>query len=416
MKLLILLFLTNVAHATYDPSLQNLQLDMIYSAKISSAGVVSDENKDWINGNCAVTATNHFDCTYNTAIFTVAPNCIIKDQAVAQTGGFSVLFDNSSSSATHAVYNTYSGVALPYGADPRAVNIVCQKQGVDYLTASSAVYSVQNQNTDWALYTPTYSAGFGTVATSYVYWRRNGDTLELQGTFVAGTVAASAATLTIPSGLTIDTAKLPGGGQPMLLGFGGRFTTGVPNTLSVIYGSSTTIGFSRYADAGTNGVNGPQNGSAIFANGESETFHARIPIVGWKTAPFAIASIAGYGSAPGVAGSANQSVDFFSFTYGTTNATTACTASPCSYLDQIGTAVTSVTRSGTGAYTMNLARTYAKLKCTSTMMAPGVAEVFFSGNAVLNCSNCSTLAWAGSRQDTGASVDSNGTIICQGNY
>lgn len=413
MKLLILLFLTNIAHATYDPSLQNLQLDMVYSAKVSSAGVVSDENKDWISGNCAVTATNHFDCTYNAAIFTVAPNCTIKDQAVAQTGGFSVLFDNSSSSATHGVYNTYSGVALPYGADPRAVNIICQKQGVDYLAASSAVYSSQNQNTDWALYTPTYSAGFGTVATSYVYWRRNGDTLELQGTFVTGTVAASAATLTIPAGLTIDTAKLAGGGQPILLGFGGRFAVGVPNTLSVIYGSSTTIGFSRYADAGVNGTNGPQNGSAIFANTESETFSARIPIVGWKTAPFVVASVAGYAQTPGIATSSNQAVDVFSVSYGTTNATTACTASPCSYLDQIGSATSTITRTGTGAYSLNVARTYTKLKCI--ISSTGVTGTTPVGS--YSCAACSALPFSTILTDGAHGVtDSYGTLMCIGNY
>lgn len=395
MKLLLLLLLTNIAHATYDPSLQNLQLDMMYSAQgVTTSGTVTLENKDFINGNC--TAANPAVCTFNTGIFTVAPNCVAT--VASNTSNIAVISAVSSSSVSVQTKNSTTGV----DAATVAFSLVCQKEGVDYLTASSAVYSSQNQNTDWALYTPTYSAGFGTVATSYVYWRRNGDSLELQGTFVTGTVAASAATLTIPSGLTIDTAKLAGGGQPILLGFGGRFAVGVPNTLSVIYGSSTTIGFSRYADAGVNGTNGPQNGSAIFANTESETFSARIPIVGWKTAPFVVASVAGYAQTPGIATSSNQAMDVFAVNYGTTNATTVCSASPCSYLDQIGSAVTSVTRSGTGAYSLNAARTYTKLKCSFT------GGTIVAGSTA-SCAACSALTFA-------TTADSYGTLLCVGNY
>ncbi len=403
MKLLILLFLTNIAHATYDPSLQNLQLDMMYSAKVSSAGVVSEESKDFINGNCVASGTGSatFTCTFNTGIFTVTPNCV----AASSTQGWAATVSTSTTASQAVVQTEY--IVVP-AANADSFKVSCQKQGVDYLTASSAVYSVQNQNTDMVSYSPNVSSP--AIVTNSGKWRRVGDMMEIE-VFVEwnGAGGGGGLLIDIPSGYTIDTAKLAnvtssrvGGGQ--WLDNGTAYYD-----VSVIYSDTNSLKFMQ--TSGTAYLDG-----SAFASGDQMKFNAMVPITGWKTAPFAIASIAGYGSAPGVAGSANQSVDFFSFTYGTTNATTACTASPCSYLDQIGTAVTSVTRSGTGAYTMNLARTYAKLKCTSTMMAPGVAEVFFSGNAVLNCSNCSTLAWAGSRQDTGASVDSNGTIICQGNY
>ena len=401
--LILLLAFLNVAHATYDPSLQNLQLDMMYSAKISSAGVVSDENKDWINGNCAVTATNHFDCTYNTAIFTVAPNCIIKDQAVAQTGGFSVLFDNSSSSATHAVYNTYSGVALPYGADPRAVNIVCQKQGVDYLTASSAVYSVQNQNTDMVSYSPNVSSPG--ILTNSGKWRRVGDMMEIE-VYVEwnGSGGGGGLLVDIPSGYTIDTAKLantPGS----RLGGGQWLDSGTAYyDVSVVYSDTNSVRFMQTGGASY------LDGSA-FASGDQMKFNIMVPITGWTAAPFAIASIAGYGSAPGVAGSANQSVDSFTVSYGTTAATTVCSASPCSYLDQIGTAVTSVTRSATGVYSLNTARTYAKLKCSSNSVGSA-----YTVNSSINCSSCNAVTFATVLSTTGANTDTYGTLYCQGNY
>lgn len=46
-----------------------------YSARVTSAGVVSDETRsfgatsDWINGNCAITGTSVFTCTFNTNFF-----------------------------------------------------------------------------------------------------------------------------------------------------------------------------------------------------------------------------------------------------------------------------------------------------------------------------------------------------------
>jgi hypothetical protein len=61
--------------------------------------------------------------------------------------------------------------------------------------------------TDWVSYTPTYGAGWGTVATSEMFYRRVGDSIHVKGTFVAGTVAASIASMTLPSGLLSDSTK-----------------------------------------------------------------------------------------------------------------------------------------------------------------------------------------------------------------
>jgi len=401
MKLLILLFLINIAHATYDPSLQNLQLDMMYSANVvTTSGAVTLENKDFISGNCS--AANPTVCTFTSGIFTVAPNCVAS--VASGTGNIAVISAVSSSSVSVQTKTSSTGAdsaSIPF-------SLVCQKQGVDYLTASSAVYSVQNQNTDMVSYSPNVSSTG--ILTNSGKWRRVGDMMEIE-VYIEWNAGGGGGTLLIdiPSGYTIDTAKIANAVSSRL-GGGQWLDTGIAYyDVSVAYSDTNSVRFMQ------TGGSAYLDGSA-FASGDQMRFNIMVPITGWKTAPFAIAAIAGYGNAPGVAGSANQSVDIFSFTYGTTNGTTACTASPCSYLDQIGTAVTSVTRIATGAYQMNLPRTYAKLKCTSTMMAPGVIEPVFSGNSVLNCSSCSALGWGSARRDTGAAVDSNGTIICQGNF
>lgn len=102
-------------------------------------------------------------------------------------------------------------------------------------------------------------------------------------------------------------------------------------------------------------------------------------------------------------------VESFSFSYGTTNASTVCSASPCSFLDQIGSNVTSVTRSGTGAYVANFSKTFAKLKCTfnGSSLSSGPSVPY--NNSCYNCNALGFTAVSG-----GSVVDSHGTLLCQG--
>ena len=78
--------------------------------------------------------------------------------------------------------------------------------------ATSANVVFENANTsefEWQSYTPTYSAGFGTVTNNVAYYRRVADSLEVIASMTTGTVAASAGSMTLPAGLNIDTNKVP---------------------------------------------------------------------------------------------------------------------------------------------------------------------------------------------------------------
>ena len=109
--------------------------------------------------------------------------------------------------------------------------------------------------------------------------------------------------------------------------------------------------------------------------------------------------------------SSTGKVDLFSFTFGTTDAVTDCTASPCSYLDQIGDRVSSVTRSSTGAYTFNFNRTYLKLKCTQSSTAGGDLGI----SSRIGCNNCaSTNTQYG--DSAGSARDAHGEVLCHGEY
>jgi len=111
---------------------------------------------------------------------------------------------------------------------------------------------------------------------------------------------------------------------------------------------------------------------------------------------------------------ASSNLEIFSASYGTTNATTVCSASPCSYLDQIGNAVTSITRASGGNYTFNVAKTYSKLKCTANAFANATIQALL--NETMQCSSCSSIVFATVRRDNGATIDTTGVITCQGQY
>ncbi len=61
---------------------------------------------------------------------------------------------------------------------------------------------------DWQSYTPT-TQGFGTVSSMSAWWRRSGDSIQVRAKFTTGTVAASEAQFGLPTGLSIDSTKVP---------------------------------------------------------------------------------------------------------------------------------------------------------------------------------------------------------------
>ena len=132
----------------------------------------------------------------------------------------------------------------------------------------------------------------------------------------------------------------------------------------------------------------------------------------YKAKTAKVASSIGVPTVPGIT---TQAIDTFSVSYGTTNATTNCTASPCSYLDQIGSAVSSITRASLGTYSINTVKTYSKLKCTLNVFNSPSNYLF--GPTPMTCSSCSSISFSTSVNSTSGGInDSFGTLICQGSY
>ena len=136
----------------------------------------------------------------------------------------------------------------------------------------------------------TSPVGSWTTNTTYSgKWRRVGDTMEVQAFItLSGAPNATAFTFDLPSGFTIDTAKLAGGASvEQRLGDVWALSLG---------GSEGHVGAVRYVDTNTvqpfffkNNAQGESVASAIeedqpftFANGDSIQFTFSVPITDWK--------------------------------------------------------------------------------------------------------------------------------------
>ena len=225
-----------------------LECTDVFSAKVNSTGVVSDENvTSFINGNCSW-ASNIVTCPFTTGVFTVAPNCTATSLLSANTATVMLNSTPTASQVQFIVRDSASGAAIA-----RDLNIVCQKQGVDYIgKTAKAVASDQNTRTSGAINT-----------------------------------------------------------------------------------------------------------------------------------------------------------ELASFSFGTGGATTVCSASPCTYLNQVGSLITSVTRGVAGSYTFNFSKTFQKIKCSGNAAGP-VSLVYDA----TRCESCSSVTTVSRNTNSGVGTDSYGTFIC----
>lgn len=74
--------------------------------------------------------------------------------------------------------------------------------------SSGQIIRMDSTNYGWTQYTPTLGAGFGTVTNNVAFHRRNGEMLQVRGSFTSGTVSAAAASISLPSNLSIDSTKV----------------------------------------------------------------------------------------------------------------------------------------------------------------------------------------------------------------
>jgi hypothetical protein len=148
----------------------------VFSAKVDgtvSPSTVSDENSDWLNGNCTRNATGDYTCNFNSGIFSLSPNCVLTGNATAGNVPVFKVLSVTSSAVNISVTN---GSAT---AQNHAFQIYCMKQGVDakqsvqvyksipkvadninaFSSKISSTGTVSDENADWLSGNCSWSLG-----------------------------------------------------------------------------------------------------------------------------------------------------------------------------------------------------------------------------------------------------------------
>ena len=130
--------------------------------------------------------------------------------------------------------------------------------------------------TEWEIYTPT-TQGLGSPTNLNSKWRRVGDTLELSAHFTTGTTSADELQIGLPSGLSIDT-----GYNAYVVGEAQTRASNVSH-FSVLATTGDTYFNVGLRSTGTDVINTPQNGNALFGSTLYVSFNAKVKIAGWES-------------------------------------------------------------------------------------------------------------------------------------
>ena len=140
--------------------------------------------------------------------------------------------------------------------------------------------------TDWTAYTPTLGAGFGTATNVSFFYRRVGDSAEVKGTFTTGTVAASFGSISLPSGLSLDTTKISlsnttsGVGQHV--GYLHQQNSVGLFEIVTATGTSTSVVYSAVQTTGSLPLI-PTNFGSNGGSAQSTDVFFNVPIAGWSS-------------------------------------------------------------------------------------------------------------------------------------
>jgi len=134
--------------------------------------------------------------------------------------------------------------------------------------------------TEWQSYTPSVTAGVGTITSKGIYWRRNGGNLEVRGRFASGTVTASEMRIGFPSGL-IASSDTYQSSTTYLVGEGARLDANRSPVSVTVRSGYAYFTFSKYNDS-TYSATSELAGNQILGVGVDFTFFASAAIAGWS--------------------------------------------------------------------------------------------------------------------------------------
>jgi hypothetical protein len=178
--------------------------------------------------------------------------------------------------------------SLPIADGTSGQAVVTNGSGIlSFANPSAAAATVSTpgsitRETVWTSYTPTVSAGFGTISNLGAFYKVLGDTLFVNIYFVNGTSTAAIGSISIPSGFIIDSTKVPIsasiGNPGVLIGEWSQNSGSLSGNMLAYTGTSTSLVYISNVFGSTS----LQNASSVTANtnnGVAMGFKFEVPIV-----------------------------------------------------------------------------------------------------------------------------------------
>lgn len=245
--------------------------------------------------------------------------------------------------------------------------------------------------TDWTAFTPT---GTWTTNTTYTgFYRRIGDTAEIQYYLsLAGAPNAASLVLNMPSGLSINSAKMaPSNSNIQTVGIGsGQRNGAFIYQIYALYGTSSTINvnYSLISGAGVNAAIGPslaQTATVPFTVGSGDyiSVTVRVPITGWSAnvqmssdTDTRVVAFQGANVASSSVGTSATQIPFTSVsdTHGSWSTNTYTVPVTGYYRITAGLVTSSVTLTTGNAFTMTLFINGAAYKQIGAVLGNGLAN------------------------------------------
>jgi hypothetical protein len=240
--------------------------------------------------------------------------------------------------------------------------------------------------TDWQSYTPVQT-NTTNVSGNAGYWRRVGDSIEITGrSSWSGVGAGSTWFVTLPSGLTIDTAKTASVAADTTFGIyewrdsGTNFRVG-----TVVYSNSTQVAFNN--DSATGFLNGTD-----FASGDSLNYNFKVPVTGWSS---------------NVIMSSDTDTRIVAARFKTSNARTVNNTFPNIVYETVDYDTHGAYNSSTGVYTIPVSGYY---RVSGAFLYAAVASTIgFSNSLLLKKAGASIATIAQCRVQTTSSTNIDGT-------
>jgi hypothetical protein len=157
--------------------------DIIYDL---DAGLTAGTTQTQAGGLALTAAWNEVSTVAN------AKDTVVLPTAVA---GKSVTVINNGAN----LMQIFPAVSDDLGTGVDTADYIAVGEIVEFVAYDTTTWVARRTPTPWTSYTPT-TQGFGSISSSNMEWRKNGDCIEVRGEFQTGTVAASEAQVGLPSG------------------------------------------------------------------------------------------------------------------------------------------------------------------------------------------------------------------------